>query len=263
MTALLLLLVLFSLVWLASLLQRDASLVDRFWGLGFIAVAWYERYHRDGASLTWPSALLLALVTIWGLRLSLYLTLRNWGKGEDPRYSAMRVKRGKAFPLWSLFGVFWLQAGLVWVIAQPIIWAFDLSATPARWSLLLAEAGLALWIVGFLFETIGDWQLAAHRADSGRRAQIMDRGLWRYTRHPNYFGDSLVWWGHWLIAAAVGAAWTVFSPVLMTALLLRISGVTLLEKRLTESRPAYRDYQRRTSAFFPWPPRSKAAGSGR
>lgn len=258
MASLLLLVALFSFVWLASLLRRDASLVDRWWGVAFAAVAWNGIFTRGDTPIPWPAALLVVLVTVWALRLSLYLTVRNWGKGEDYRYAEMRARRGARFPLWSLFGVFWLQAALAWIIARPIDAALAPGAAPGPMATVLAELGLGVWIVGFGFETVGDWQLARHRADPARRGTVLDTGLWRYTRHPNYFGDAMVWWGHWLVAAGMGAAWTVFAPVVMTLLLLRVSGVTLLEKKLTETRPAYRDYAARTSAFLPLPPRRQA-----
>jgi steroid 5-alpha reductase family enzyme len=204
--------------------------------------------------------LLLLLVGMWGLRLSIHLTLRNWGHGEDYRYRAMRDRIGDAFPLVSLGTVFLLQALLTWVIGMPLFAGLAVSETDTG-TTWLAWAGLVIWLVGFGFEVAGDLQLTAHRGDPARRGTVLRTGVWRYSRHPNYFGDALLWWGHWLIAASVGGAWTVFAPALMTFLLMRVSGVTLLEKKLVESRPGYREYVASTSAFFPWPPRRESRES--
>lgn len=240
----------FGLLWVASLLRRDASLVDRWWGAAFVLLAvWYLR----GAAEPPPPAgwLLTVLVAAWGLRLSLHLTRRNWGRGEDFRYRAMRERHGASFSLVSLATVFGLQGLLVWVIGMPL-YAGIAAAGPDSW---LAWPGLVVWLAGFGFEVIGDLQLAAHRRDPSRRGSVLRSGLWKYTRHPNYFGDALLWWGHWLVAASVGGAWTIFSPVIMTVLLRRVSGVTLLEQTLVESRPGYADYVATTSPFLPMPPR--------
>lgn len=246
---------LFAILWLASLALRDASLVDRFWGAAFVALAWWYAF-LGGAPRPLAALVLLVLVTVWGLRLSLYLTWRNWGKGEDYRYAEMRRRHGSArFGLVSLGTVFLLQAGLAWIIAMPLYAGLALGVPVAGRTALL-WTGVAAWLVGFGFETVGDAQLARHLADSSRRGQVLDTGLWRFTRHPNYFGDALAWWGHWLVAASLGGGWTIFAPILMSFLLMRVSGVTLLERKLVETRPAYRDYAARTSAFFPWPPRA-------
>jgi steroid 5-alpha reductase family enzyme len=245
---------LFILLWLASLALRDASLVDRVWGGAFVALGWW--YALTSPRPVPPAGwLLLGLVTVWGLRLSLYLTRRNWGRGEDYRYAEMRARHGARFPLVSLATVFLLQAVLAWLIGMPL-YAGLVGAAPVSWGGWLAGLGVAVWLVGFGFEVIGDAQLARHRADPARRGQVLDTGLWRYTRHPNYFGDAMVWWGHWLLAASVGGAWTVFAPALMTFLLMRVSGVTLLERKLVETRPAYRDYAASTNAFWPGPRRA-------
>jgi steroid 5-alpha reductase family enzyme len=243
----------FTALWAASLLRRDASLVDRWWGTGFLLLGlWYARTRPDPL----PAAgwLLLVLVAVWGLRLSIHLTLRNWGRGEDYRYAAMRERQGARFPSVSLVTVFLLQGALTWLIGMPLyagIGAAPAEAGPSA----LAWAGLAVWLVGFCFEVVGDLQLTRHRDDPARRGTVLQTGLWRYTRHPNYFGDALLWWGHWLVAASVGGAWTGFAPVLMTLLLMRVSGVTLLEKKLVETRPGYREYVARTSAFLPGRPK--------
>jgi steroid 5-alpha reductase family enzyme len=249
-------------LWLISVWRRDASIVDMFWGLGFVLVAWSTWVLSHPELFDLPrgprSGLLLTLVTLWGLRLSGYLTWRNWRKPEDPRYRAMREHHGEQFPLVSLFTVFGLQGVILWFVALPVQWGIP-TESPLTW---LDGLGLLLTLTGITFESVGDFQLARFRADPENRGRVLDRGLWRYTRHPNYFGDFLVWWGIYFVAAAGGAATTLFSPLLMSWLLLRVSGVTLLEKSLVSSKPGYADYIRRTSSFFPWPPaRSPSAGS--
>lgn len=240
----------FAAVWIGSLVRRDASLVDRFWGAGFVLLAAF--YLITGPAARSPvHGMALALTAAWGLRLSLFLTHRNWGKGEDYRYAAMRATHGARFPLVSLFTVFLLQAVLLWLIAFPLFVAGRGPNDPDRIVLVL---GACIWGIGFLIEAVADAQLARHRRDPARRGPL-DRGLWRYSRHPNYFGESVLWWGLWLVAVAFGGAWTVFSPVLITFLLLRVSGVTLLEKRLRVEKPGWEEYAARTSAFVPLPPR--------
>jgi len=241
-----------TLVWVASLLKRDASLVDVFWGLGFVVVAWIDLLLCQSPDLR--GRIVVGLVTLWGLRLSLYILWRNRGHGEDYRYREMREKRPGTFAVWSLFVVFWFQALLVWGIAAPLYQVQRGTGSDRLGPLDILA--LALFAVGFAFEAGGDWQLARFKADPNNRGQVMDRGFWRYTRHPNYFGDAVVWWSFFCFAAATpGGWWTVYAPVLMTVLLMRVSGVTLLEKKLQETKPAYRDYAERTSAFIPWPPR--------
>ena len=240
-----------TLLWLASLVRRDASIVDLFWGPGFVLVATLAATLRDEPS---PRVRLLTLlVAAWGLRLALYLAWRNWGRGEDRRYAAMRSRRGASFWWWSLPAIFWLQGAILWWVSLPLqVAAVRDVATPWTW---LDAAGLALWGVGWCFETVGDWQLARFQAQPENAGRVMDRGLWRYTRHPNYFGDFCVWWGLFLIAVAGGAAATVGSPLAMSWLLRRFSGVPLLERSLRARRPDYAAYAARTNAFFPGPPR--------
>jgi steroid 5-alpha reductase family enzyme len=240
-----------TVVWIGSLLRRDASLVDRFWGAGFVLLAaWY--WWSAGVPGS-AAGLLVGLVAVWGLRLSVYLTWRNWGHGEDYRYRQMRAANPASFPVRSLVTVFALQGIIMWVVALPL-WAAMRGgvglASPWVW------AGAGLWAIGFFFEAVGDYQLARFRADPANRGRVLDAGVWRYTRHPNYFGDACVWWGFFAFAMAAGAWWTVIGPLVMNALLLKVSGVALLEKTLVESKPQYRDYVARTSAFIPRPPRT-------
>lgn len=237
------------LVWLASLVKRDVSIVDAFWPLFFLALGLvYLALTPDPSARAY---LLLGLLTLWALRLSLHIARRNWREPEDRRYRAMREQNQPHFWAKSLYLIFGLQAGLAWVISLPLLGAI-LGETPLGW---LDAAAALLWLVGFTFEAVGDWQLAAFKADPGNAGKVMDRGLWRYTRHPNYFGDACIWWAFWLFALAAGAWWSLIGPLLMTFLLLRVSGVSLLEQDITERRPAYRDYIRRTNAFIPGPPR--------
>jgi len=239
-------------LWLVSLRARDASIVDTWWGPAFALVSLLGALFGAGAYAR--RLLVLVLVTIWGVRLGLHIHRRNLGKGEDYRYRAMRERHGARFGRISLVTVFLLQALLALVISVPIL-AADSAPEPARLG-ALDFAGTALWLVGFLFEAIGDLQLARFKLDPANRGKVMARGLWRFTRHPNYFGDATLWWGLYLIAASAPAArWSAFGPALMTFLLVRVSGVALLEKGLAATKPEYRDYVRRTSAFMPWFPR--------
>lgn len=247
--------------WLASIPLRNVSIVDIGWGLGFVLVSWtgWLSIHwdspQDGRHLT--HLLLPGLVTVWGLRLSIHLARRNIGKPEDYRYAAMRQKRGRAFVWSSLLIVFGLQGVIMWIVALPLMAA----AANAGGGISAPGVipGLLVWATGFFFEAVGDWQLARFKQDPANDGRVMDRGLWRYTRHPNYFGDCCVWWGYWLISLAVSDGqhdwWTVISPILMTVLLLKVSGVALLEQSMKKRSPEYEAYIRRTRAFVPGPPR--------
>ena len=239
------------MLWGLSLAIRDVSIVDVFWGLGFVMVAHFVRVTTAGFL---PRAwLVTVLVTAWGVRLGVYLLWRNWGGGEDYRYQAMRKHYGARFWLVSLGVVFGLQGALMWVISLPVQMAVS-SPVPTGLGLLDA-LGTVLVIVGLTCETVGDLQLARFKSDPTSKGRVMDRGLWRFTRHPNYFGDAVVWWGLFAFALATGHAFTVVGPVVMTYLLTRLSGVPLLEKKLARTRPQYADYVARTSSFVPWPPK--------
>lgn len=236
---------LFALTWIASVVQRDASLADRIWGPGFVLVAWLIALR----SAT-PDWLLVLLVSVWGLRLAAHITVRNWGHGEDRRYRAMRERNGAGWWWRSLFWVFGLQAVLCLIIALPLA-----AAIPSPTGGWLRWLGVALWGVGFAFEAIGDWQLVRFNRDPANRDRVLDTGLWRYTRHPNYFGDIVLWCGIWCIAAAAGAWWTLVGPAVLTLLLVRVSGVPMLESGISSRRPGYAEYVRTTSPLFPRPPR--------
>ena len=242
--------------WIMSLVKKNVTLVDSLWGLGFVLIAWITFSLTDGYH--GRQLLLAGLTTIWGLRLSAHLTWRNWGKGEDPRYGSWRQASGRRFWIISLFKVFLLQALFLWVIALTIQYG-QASPRPAHWT-WLDFLGLIIWLVGFVFESVGDWQLARFKADSANKGKVMDRGLWAYSRHPNYFGECLIWWGLFLIAlSAPHSWWTVVSPLVITAVLLKMTGIPLMEKSIVDTRPGYRDYIRRTSAFFPWFPKKENA----
>lgn len=241
-----------TLLWLLSLKLRDASIVDIFWGTGYVLVAALGLWRSGGESPR--TTVFLGLAIVWGLRLSVYLGWRNIGRGEDPRYVALRAKYGANFPLLSLPLVFIFQGVLIWVISMPL----QVPAEEGRRGWTVVETvGVVLWVIGFVFETVGDWQLARFRSRPENRGRVLDRGLWALTRHPNYFGDAMVWWGLSLPAVAGGAWWTAIGPALMTWLLMRFSGVPLLERSLVASRPGYQEYMKRTNAFFPrlWPRR--------
>ncbi len=239
-------------VWLLSLVKKDASVVDIFWGLGFVLIAAVCRSATGGYH--GRKVLITSLAAVWGLRLALHIFLRNKGKGEDYRYQAMRRRFGWRFPIVSLFTVFGLQGVLMWIISLPIQIA-QISREPSRLT-WLDWTGAFIWLIGFLFESVGDLQLTLFKFDPRNKGKVMDRGLWRYTRHPNYFGDALLWWGFFVIALSTPSGkWTVIGPLIMTGLLMKVSGAALLEKTLTKTKPEYSGYASRTSAFFPWMPR--------
>jgi len=240
------------ILWAASLALRNASIIDIFWGVGFVAAAWVY-FALTPTGFSGRKILVCALVSLWGLRLSFYILWRNWGKPEDFRYHKWRDDAGKKWWWLSFFQVFLLQGVLLWVISAPLL-AAQSAAAPAYFTGLDCLAAL-VWLAGFFFEAAGDWQMARFKADPANRGKVLSAGLWRYTRHPNYFGDAVQWWAFFTLAAAAGAYWTVFSPLLMTILLLRVSGVSLLEQTLKETRPGYKEYIEATSGFIPWRPK--------
>lgn len=237
--------------WVVSVRRRDASVVDPVWGLVIVTIAVaYAACGGRGDARQWIT---LTLAAAWGLRLFAYLAWRRRGEPEDRRYREMREKRPDAFARRSLVTVFGLQAVLSWIVAMPLLAAVHDPHPPAFTP--LDVAGMALVAAGLAFEWTGDAQLARFKADPANEGRVMDRGLWRYTRHPNYFGEFLVWWGFGALALATGAWWALVSPLLMSALLMRFSGVGLLERHMS-TRPGYAEYAARTNAFFPGPARS-------
>jgi steroid 5-alpha reductase family enzyme len=239
-------------MWLLSLALRDASIVDIFWGLGFCVIASVVWRHGGGESSA-RSVLLVAMVFVWGLRLAGYLFWRNRGHGEDPRYAAMRRHWGARFPLISLLTVFALQGVVMWIVSLPVQIGAGRESGPLG---VIDLLGMLVYAIGLAFESVGDWQLARFKADPANARRTLDSGLWRYTRHPNYFGDFCVWWGIFLVALSTpGGIFSVVGPVLMSIFLMRVSGVPMLERSIGKRRPDYADYVARTSTFFPRPPR--------
>ena len=242
--------------WCVSVFKRDVSVVDSVWPLLFLAAAvTYAAALPQPGPRTIP---VLVLVALWALRLAAYLTWRNWGEPEDRRYQKIRRRNEPHFALKSLYLIFGLQGTLAWIISLPLLAAIG---APRDFT-ALDYAGVALWAVGFGFESVADWQLSRFKRVPANRGAVMDRGLWRYTRHPNYFGDFCTWWGFYLLALAAGGWWAVVGPLLMSFLLLRVSGVALLERDIGKRRPAYRDYMLRTNAFFPGAPKRTMHGIG-
>ena len=236
--------------WLYSVWRRNVAIVDTLWSLMILAVPAVYLLAIGGNGLR--GAVVLALIAAWALRLSLHIMVRNHGQPEDHRYQAIRRNNEPHFWFKSLYIVFGLQAFLAWFIALPAV-AVVASTTAPGW---LELAAMAVWGVGMFFEVVGDWQLMRFQRSPRSAGAVLDSGLWRYSRHPNYFGEALLWWGVYLAALAAGAWWSVASPLLMTFLLLRVSGVAMLERDIADRRPAYQDYIRRTNAFFPAPPRT-------
>jgi steroid 5-alpha reductase family enzyme len=226
--------------------------VDSLWSLLLLAAASVfvfiqTAYSQDGPT---PRArIMLALVAFWALRLCIYITVRNHGHGEDIRYQVIRARNQPYFEFKSLYIVFLFQAALAAVVSLPLLAITNGGATLG----LLDYVGIAVVIFGALFETIGDWQLSHFKADPSNNGRVMDQGLWRYTRHPNYFGECCVWWGFYLMALSSGGWWSIVGPLVMTALLLKVSGVALLEKTIVKRRPEYVEYIKRTNAFIPGP----------
>jgi steroid 5-alpha reductase family enzyme len=241
-------------VWILSLRLRDVSIVDIAWGGVGAGIAFFSFLAAGGST---PRRILItSMVILWGIRLALHIGIRKKGSPEDFRYAAMRAEHGSAFPLRSLFTIFLLQAFLIWVVTLPVQ-VTQLAAEPAHLGFLDLAGGL-VWLVGFAWESVADLQLARFLSDPANRGKVMDRGLWAFSRHPNYFGEVVLWWGAYLVALSTPWAWvTIVSPILVTYLLMNLSGVPLLEDALLDRRAGYREYVERTNAFFPWPPRAR------
>lgn len=238
-------------LWLISVKIRNVSIVDLFWGFGFVVAAAVYFIFSEGFETR--KILLMTLVAIWGLRLSIYLAWRNLGKGEDFRYQKFRKDFGEHRYWWySFFSVFLLQGVLMWLISAPLLGA---QFYPDDSLGILDFIGIAIWIIGFVFEAGGDLQLARFKVNPANKGKVLSTGFWHYTRHPNYFGDAAVWFGYALICLSAGSYIPVLGSVLMTALIIKVSGVALLEKTLNTSKPGYQEYVRKTSAFIPWSPK--------
>lgn len=248
----LVILILFTLLWLLSVRLKNVSIVDLFWGIGFVVVNTF--YVFMSGDLSPRKILMLVLVTVWGVRLSIYLTWRNKGKGEDFRYQAFRKKYGPARYWWvSFFQTFLLQGVLTMLISLPLLGVS--MGTPSHALHALDYVGILVWLVGFTFESGGDYQLARFKNNPQNKGKVLSHGFWRYTRHPNYFGDSAVWWAYGLFSISAGSYWQVLGSVLMTLLIIKVSGVALLEKTLNQTKPQYAEYVEKTSSFFPWFPK--------
>jgi len=236
----------FTLLWLLSLTLKDASIVDIFWGTGFVIMAWFYRFSFELTDIR--SLIFCILVSIWGLRLSIHLAFRNIGKGEDYRYQAWQKDNGKNWWWISYFRVFLLQGVLLWLISS----VFAPAVSSVYSSLGIFDyLGIIFWVIGFMFEAIGDWQLTQFKKNPANKGKVLQTGLWSLTRHPNYFGDSMQWSGYFLFACTTGNYLYIFSPIIMTFLLMEVSGVALLEETLSKTKPEYADYIKRVPAFFP------------
>lgn len=249
---LLLVLTAMTLLWIVSLFIKNASIVDPFWGLGFVIAGVFYFFNSDGLQIR--KLIVLTLLIIWGLRLSIYLTWRNFGKEEDFRYQQFRKDFGVHRYWWvSFFQVFLLQGILLWLISAPLLSAQFYEGKSAL--NFFDYAGILIWIIGFMFEAGGDFQLTRFKSDPKNKGKVLNTGFWKYTRHPNYFGDAAVWWAFGLFSAAAGAYLPLLSSLLMTLLIVKVSGVSLLERTLKNTKPQYKDYVEKTSAFFPWFPK--------
>jgi steroid 5-alpha reductase family enzyme len=250
--AFLLIMLIMTTLWVVSVFLSNVSIVDMFWGLGFAITSVFYFISTGGSGAR--SLLIVVLVSIWGLRLSIYLAWRNIGKGEDFRYAQFRKQYGVNRYWWiSFFQTFLLQGILMWLISAPLLGAqLDKTNTDLG---ILDLAGVLVWIIGITFEAGGDFQLARFKSNPDNKGKVLNTGFWKYTRHPNYFGDSAVWWGYALICLAAGSYFPILGSVLMTLLIIKVSGVALLEKSLKEAKPNYLEYIKKTSAFFPWFPK--------
>ena len=244
--------ILVTILWIWSVYLKDVSIVDIFWGLGFVILNIF--YVFNSGDLNSRKILLLILVSVWGLRLSIYLAYRNIGKGEDFRYQEFRRKFGpKRYWWFSYFQAFLLQGALMILISSTFL-GMSFSSQPTTLS-TLDYLGIAIWLIGFTFEAGGDYQLMRFKKNSSNKGNVLTTGFWKYTRHPNYFGDAAVWWSYAVFCISAGAYWQVIGSIVMTLLIVNISGVALLEKSLKQSKSAYSDYIQKTNSFFPWFPK--------
>jgi steroid 5-alpha reductase family enzyme len=250
--AALIILALITLLWIWSVFIKNVSIVDIFWGFGFVVVNVIYAYMSG--ELNARKILILTLVSIWGIRLVIYLAIRNIGKGEDFRYQEFRRNYGpKRYWWFSFFQTFLLQGVLIMIISLPLL-GIHSSATSGDLN-VLDYLGILVWIIGFTFETVGDFQLACFKKNVKNKGKVLNKGFWKYTRHPNYFGDSAVWWAYGIFSIAAGSYWQIIGSIIMTLLIIKISGVSLLEKTLKDTKPQYRDYIQKTNSFFPWFPK--------
>ncbi|MEZ5044538.1 MAG: DUF1295 domain-containing protein [Saprospiraceae bacterium] len=240
-----------TLLWVVSLVIKDASIIDIFWGIGFVIIAWGYAYQIGWEAIGTRQKVLLAMVALWGLRLAIYLAFRNLGKGEDYRYVEMRKEGGKNWWWLSFLRVFLLQGVILWIVSSIFVPALLTGDSLG----ILDYVGILLWGIGLFFEAVGDWQMMQFKGNTANKGKVMNKGLWKYSRHPNYFGDATLWWGFFCFCLAhPQGLFYIFSPLYMTFLLLKISGVAMLERTLVHTKPAYEEYVAKTSAFFPMKP---------
>ena len=238
------------LPWIYSVVRKDVSIVDSLWSLFFLALA--TIYALASQTLSVRGWLVLALVAIWAVRLSVYIAVRNHGQPEDYRYQTIRANNDPGFWFKSFYIVFLLQSTLAWIISLPL-----LAAVTSHTELGLLDAlAVLLFAIGFVFEAGGDHQLSRFKADPANTGKVLNSGLWQFTRHPNYFGNSCIWWSFYMFAVASGAWWSIIAPLLMTFLLLKVSGVAMLERTIVDRRPEYTEYMQQTNAFIPGPKKS-------
>jgi steroid 5-alpha reductase family enzyme len=248
----LIILLLFTLLWIWSIVIKNVSIVDIFWGFGFVLVNAFFVFQTG--ELDARRILLLVLVTVWGLRLSIYIALRNIGKGEDFRYKEFRRKYGPDRYWWiSFFQTFLLQGLLMMIVSLPLLGV----NTGAHSNALNVFDYIAVlvWLIGFAFEAGGDFQLSRFKQNPRNKGKVLNTGFWKYTRHPNYFGDATIWWAYALLSLAAGSYWQIIGSILMTLMIIKVSGVALLEKTLNDTKPQYKEYIQKTSSFFPWFPK--------
>lgn len=248
----LVIMILMTTLWIISVFLTNASIVDPFWGMSYVLAGIWYYLQTDGFEIR--KQIVLALVIIWGLRLSIYLMWRNFGKGEDFRYQKFREDYGKKRYWWvSFFQVFLLQGILAWFISVPLLAAMYYTDNSVLG--IFDYLAIVIWLIGFTFEAGGDFQMARFKSISANKGKVLNKGFWKYTRHPNYFGDATVWWAYGLFSIAAGAYIPILGSILMTFLIIRVSGVMLLERSLKDKKPEYQDYIRKTSAFIPWFPK--------
>ena len=244
------LLVIAIVLWVASRIKKDVGIVDSFWSLMILAAGLCFLFFSE-TIITERHVAVLLLLTAWAVRLAFHITWRNWGQEEDTRYQAIRKNNQPNFELKSLYIVFLLQAFLAVIVALPLMSIFSSNSDINN----LDYLALAFWFTGMIFETVSDLQLARFKSSNNTQHKVLNSGLWRYSRHPNYFGEFCIWWAFFLFAAASGYWWSIISPILVTILLLKVSGVSLLESTISERRPEYASYRKTTNAFFPWFPK--------
>lgn len=241
-----------SVLWIISVFIRNVSIIDIFWGVGFVIVNAFYQFMANELNLR--RFIVLILVSVWGMRLSIYLAVRNIGKGEDARYTKFRRSYGEKRYWWfSFFQVFLLQAILMMIVSLPLL---GIASDNSNDGLIFIDyLALVFWTIGFSFEAGGDYQLFRFKRNKLNKSKVLDTGFWKYTRHPNYFGDTMIWWSYALFCMASGYYWNILGSVVMTLLIIKVSGVTLLEKDLSETKPEYREYKEKTSSFLPFFPK--------